>query len=423
MHFCRSLRWLCLPLIALATPSAVAQNLLVNPGFDRDLSGWLTSTSAQPPDNGQASVAWTASDASGSSTSGGVAFQATSEFGSAMASVTQCFSVTPGLLATMGAKILTTHSDPTSSASVAVSFFSSPDCSGIALGQASAKPDPAPYGVWSHTATFALASPAARSVRAELSATAYGTFFYGVGEVEAVADDATFTLAAVGTTTSILPSAAWIHGANGSYWTTQFTLCNPGPIDADVTLKWLGHDADGRGGLEFTYVVPAGQTFAPLEETWSINFPENWGAILVLSTSPALIVQGETSTPPSGGAVGQVVPAFGPADFAGATPKTLAPIRENAAFRTNLILANPTEMPLTAHVALYAAGGTLLGARDVDLLPLGMTQINRVAAALGASTLDLGRINVSTPTPGGLVAAYASVIDNVTNDPRTILPR
>jgi hypothetical protein len=80
-------------------------------------------------------------------------------------------------------------------------------------------------------------------------------------------------------------------------------------------------------------------------------------------------------------------------------------------------------MPLTAHVALYAAGGTLLGARDIDLLPLGMTQINRVAAALGASTLDLGRISVSTATPGGLVAAYASIIDNSTNDPRTILPR
>ncbi len=52
-----------------------------------------------------------------------------------------------------------------------------------------------------------------------------------------------------------------------------------------------------------------------------------------------------------------------------------------------------------------------------------MTQINRVGSALGASSLDAGRIAVSTTTPGGLVAAYASVIDNVTNDPRTLLPR
>ena len=52
-----------------------------------------------------------------------------------------------------------------------------------------------------------------------------------------------------------------------------------------------------------------------------------------------------------------------------------------------------------------------------------MTQLTRVAAILGVPTLDLGRLAVSTPTPGGLVAAYASVIDNVTNDPRTLLPR
>jgi hypothetical protein len=101
----------------------------------------------------------------------------------------------------------------------------------------------------------------------------------------------------------------------------------------------------------------------------------------------------------------------------------LAPVRENAAFRTNLILANPTAIPVTAHVALFASDGTPIGARDVALPPLGMTQLSHIAALLGAATLDTGRLSVSTPTAGGLVAAYASVIDNVTNDPRTLLPR
>ena len=34
-----------------------------------------------------------------------------------------------------------------------------------------------------------------------------------------------------------------------------------------------------------------------------------------------------------------------------------------------------------------------------------------------------GRIVLSTPTANGAFAAYASAIDNVTNDPRTLLPR
>lgn len=33
------------------------------------------------------------------------------------------------------------------------------------------------------------------------------------------------------------------------------------------------------------------------------------------------------------------------------------------------------------------------------------------------------RLVVSTPTAGGAVGTYASVIDNTTNDPRTLLAR
>ncbi len=150
--------------------------------------------------------------------------------------------------------------------------------------------------------------------------------------------------------------------------------------------------------------------------------PAAYGAVQIL-TEPGTVVVSETSTPSSDGTVGQALPAFGSADFAGATPRTLAPIRESASFRTNLVLTNAVAFPVIAHVVLFDADGTPIGTRDVDLPPLGMTQINHVAVALGAPTLDLGRIAVSTPTPGGLVAAYASVIDNLSNDPRTILPR
>jgi hypothetical protein len=258
-------------------------------------------------------------------------------------------------------------------------------------------------------------------MRVSISASASASLGARSGSVDAVADDAYATAAPAAITTWILPAAAWIHGTAGSYWTTRFTLCNSGPTDAAVTFKWLGHDFDGRFGPGTAYVVRAGQVLVPDE--W-VSHPEDYGSILVISSSPALIVQSETSTlVPDGGTVGQALPAMGPADFASTTPKTLAPVRENASFRTNLVLANATETPVTAHVELFAADGTSLGSRDVVLPPLGMTQINSVAASLGATTIDLGRIAVSTPTPGGLVAAYASVIDNVTNDPRTILPR
>lgn len=428
---------LSLPGFLLLLPApALSQNLLVNPGFERDLSGWTVATSTSPgtypPGYVEASVTWDEADFNGRADSGGTGLHAVAgTYSTATATVGQCLPVPSGSLVTFGARFLTRRQRASATGQVRLEFFLSTDCSGGATGPLAIAS--LPYGGpvntnsggrWDIATSTALVPAFARSARIAVLALAIGDTFYGGSYVDTVADDAFLTVASSQQTVSLLPSAAWVSGAGGAYWTTQMSLVNPGSSDAAVTFKWLGHDADGRGGAERAYLVRAGQTLELSEEEWEINHPQSYGAILVTSSSPSLFLQSETSTPVAGGGtVGQALPAFGPADFATSTPKTLAPIRDNASFRTNLVLANPTEIPVTAHVALFAADGTPLGSRDVDLPPLGMTQINRVASELGATTLDLGRISVSTSTPGGLVAAYASVIDNVTNDPRTLLPR
>ncbi len=423
---------LAIPLLALFSLPAHSQNLLFNPGFDRDLSGWtpriLDGTSTQP--NANTFVAWDSSDAAGSAASGGAGLRARAlEWQGATAAVGQCAPIPSPSLVSFGARFLTRR-ERLSDVTTTATFFASRDCTGTSMSSARAPAMPSSIttgsnsgGLWVSNGTQALSPPGAHSIFLEVGAKAEWTWFYGSGWLDVVADDAFLTLTPTATTSSILPSAAWISG-NGAYWSTRMTLVNPGAADAAVTLKWLGHDMDGRGGAERAYLVRAGQTMELPEEEWEISHPQNYGAILVTSSSPSLFLQSETSTSVSGGGtVGQALPAFGPADYAGATPKVFAPIRENESFRTNLVLANPTEIPVTAHVALFAADGTAIGSRDVDLPPLGMTQFNHVAAILGAATLDTGRISVSTSTPGGLVTAYASVIDNGTNDPRTLLPQ
>ena len=74
-------------------------------------------------------------------------------------------------------------------------------------------------------------------------------------------------------------------------------------------------------------------------------------------------------------------------------------------------------------VALFAsAGGAPLATRRVPVGPLGFVQLN-VANDLGDSNLVGGSFLVHCTTAGGQVAAYASVIDATTADPRTILAR
>lgn len=425
---------LCLSalLVVVAAAPAASQNLLVNPGFDRDLSGWDVRQEFYPSFIAGASAQWAANDFQTSGTSGSVRFQLTGAPQTVnRVLLSQCVAAVPGRRYDGGGAIRT-DDQLGFGVIVRLELFTSAACSGspIAPGPSdvySLPPSATSHnnsgGRWLPATVSAIAGTDARSVRFTTGIDAV-TISPSTSSFDGLFDGA-FLTQSDPAATWILPSSARVPGAAGSNWTTTLTLANGGAGDAYVTVRFLGHDADGRSGEEKPVIVPAGVLLEyPDVLNTLFGRTQDWGAILVTSSSVNVAVQSETSTPvPSGGSVGQALPGFGPADYASATPKLLAPVRENASFRTNLVLANPTAIPVTAHVALFAPDGTPIGARDVALPPLGMTQLSHIAALLGAATLDAGRIAVSTPTPGGLVAAYASVIDNVTNDPRTLLPR
>ena len=92
--------------------------------------------------------------------------------------------------------------------------------------------------------------------------------------------------------------------------------------------------------------------------------------------------------------------------------------------RASSARTNATEAALDVDVQLVSAEGAALATKRYSLAPLGMTQVTKVVRDLGIATNVTGaRLVISTPTANGAFAAYASVIDNVTNDPRTLLPR
>jgi len=219
----------------------------------------------------------------------------------------------------------------------------------------------------------------------------------------------------------LLPSSARVQG-NGAFWTTDLSLRNAGKETAAATVKFLGHTGDGRGGPERAVSLAPGETRSWGDVLSSLfGLDADYGPIRVTSTSPGLVVQGQTSTPGGGGTFGQSVPAFGPGDLVGAAPRSIVGVRQDGSFRTNLMLANSGDGPIEVDVALLApAGGTLASAR-VPVGPLSFAQLN-VANDLGVPSVSGGTLVVSTPTEGARFAAYASAIDQVTGDPRTLLP-
>ena len=232
------------------------------------------------------------------------------------------------------------------------------------------------------------------------------------------------------TTTYLLPSSAHASGIN-AFYTTDLTIANRGTTDASLTLQFLGHDQDGTAGPKQHPALATNKAVTYTDILASVfgvsaTDVQNYGAILITADSASLKIVSQTSTPTASGVgtFGQSVPAQGANDFVTpASPKSLVSLREDTAFRTNAFLANATTSSVDVTLTLLAGDGSTLGTTTRTLPPLGMTQVNHVVTALGA---PFGTTNavlvVSTATTGAQVGTYASVIDNNTSDPRTILP-
>ncbi len=219
----------------------------------------------------------------------------------------------------------------------------------------------------------------------------------------------------------LLPSSARVQGT-GAFWTTDLSIRNAGTAAATATVKFLGHSGDGRNGPETSVTLAAGETWTRGDVLSTLfGLSADWGPILVRSESSKLVVLGQTSTPGGGGTFGQSVPAFSGTDLIGATPRSIFGVRQDAAFRTNLMLANAGDAPIEVHVDLVTSDGQALTTRQVPLGPLAFAQLN-VETDLNGAGISGAAIEVSTWTPGGRFAAYASAIDQVTGDPRTLLP-
>jgi hypothetical protein len=246
---------------------------------------------------------------------------------------------------------------------------------------------------------------------------------------QALADTGWTLAGSVATTSWILPSSVHSSGLGGAFYTTNLTVANTGTSTASVTLKFLGHDQDGSNGPTSTFTLfPGASVTYPDVLVGLFGAPSpSYGAILITAGTTSLNVVAMNSTPNPGGAgtFGQSVPALAAADLVtSGSRRTIVAVTDDANFRTNLILANATSSPVTASLVLLDSGGATIGSSTVPLLPLEMTQVLAVGRTLaGGLNVTNATLVLSTSTTGGSFAAYASVIDNGTNDPRTLLAR
>ena len=223
---------------------------------------------------------------------------------------------------------------------------------------------------------------------------------------------------------ALVPVVIRKGGLAGSLWRSDVTVANLRTEAAELTFTYTA--AAGGAPLTATRSLAAGATLQ-LQDVVAALFGGDGtqGQLQIAAadgTADGLVVASRTytvATTASGEAsFGQFIPAL-PLTAAGRPGEemVLPYLTGGAAFRTNLGLVETAGENATVAVDLVRSDGTVLATLTRTLKPRESVQLLRVLDGrdLGASPAATARVRITSAT--GRVVAYASVIDNITNDP------
>ncbi|HEY2324280.1 MAG TPA: hypothetical protein VGJ82_15580 [Thermoanaerobaculia bacterium] len=147
------------------------------------------------------------------------------------------------------------------------------------------------------------------------------------------------------------------------------------------------------------------------------------GAFTNLGQTLTTVASSRTYNFTANGTFGQFIPAIPFSQFIGNTSGVLSlqQIAQSAAYRTNFGLVEAAGEPADVVLTVFDNAGTVLGTINQSLLPSEHLQLNSLLAAHNLALTD-GRVEVAVTSPTGKVSAYASTIDNQTNDPLMVSP-
>jgi len=232
--------------------------------------------------------------------------------------------------------------------------------------------------------------------------------------------------------TLIVPSVSHADGVN-SQWQSDVRLLNPGTESQQYTLTFTptGSDVTTTEVHSTTIELDPGDTSAldDLINTWYGFGALNDGLAGTLqvtpvqqagATSPATaVVSSRTYNVASSGTLGQFIPAIPYSQFVGAGSKlSLQQIAQSSAFRTNIGILEGSGQPVGLTLKVYSTNGSKVSSDiPINLAAGEQVQLNSFLANNGITDLADGRVSVEVTSGGGKVAAYASVVDNATQDP------
>jgi hypothetical protein len=145
------------------------------------------------------------------------------------------------------------------------------------------------------------------------------------------------------------------------------------------------------------------------------------GTLRITSVGGDLIASARTATSEGGASHSVCIDGMDAATAAGAgQDRHLIQLQNDDSARTNIGVVNVSETPISVDVRFYEADGAMLEELRIELEPFESRQINDVFSSL-ETTKALDELHdafavASSSTPGAAFFAYATVVDNSTND-------
>jgi hypothetical protein len=225
-------------------------------------------------------------------------------------------------------------------------------------------------------------------------------------------------LAQAGSAKYVVPGVADLSSGNAN-WRTDMRLFNAG--DDAVTAQLTFYSQSG-GEPQTAQVLLQPHEVKELDATLSTVFgiSNNGGAVHIETASPVkLVATARTYNQTTSGTFGQFISAVTPNEAAslGSRPLQILQVEESDRYRSNIGIAEVNGRAAKIEITVVPPDSRTAAIIEADLAPNEFRQLPSLLEKIGMDNTFNARVTVRVIGGDGRVAAYASVIDAITQDP------
>lgn len=218
----------------------------------------------------------------------------------------------------------------------------------------------------------------------------------------------------------VLPGVADLQSVTN--FRSDVRLFNGGSVPVSASVRYVEQNTSGTTGPTATLQIAPGEVKVLDNVLPSLFSVTGTGGALVVETAAnsSLVVTGRTYSKEGDGTYGQFIPGITSAEGTSVSerPLEILQVEESPAYRSNIGVFELTGQPARVRLTAMVPGSLSTPFVEFDL---GAGEFRQYGSLL-KNSLNLGnaynaRVSVQVVGGSGRVAAYASVIDNKTQDP------